>query len=1374
MTIGNWLIHLCLVLSARSLSIGTSIFKTVTLATAKSTQIDSLNGVLFVSCDGSSNILAYNLTSNVVSSSVMPIVSTTAPVTLMGLGGGYVVVASQFNIYAGPYTVNSGVFSFGAEIGFGMMEANPSVVAKYSDSAFLLVGASSIVYKFDASSPASGLLSSATLTSSGTVAYAREVNANHILVDATNGANGQFIDKVNFNVDGQFTAGGKVGSLGLAGEVSTGHFWNIISYGASASLIAYSTGPPTNYSFTQIAAVSVPTSSTAVELISLLSIVILANGAGFNFYDKLSLAGVTLSSSISNPAAVDWQSISAQQFYEPINSGGILFGYTSGGNYLVGLITPACSVSNCVSCGNGVSTTCQKCAATFYLINNTVPNQCSVIASLPASYGANLTSVVTLWAVPCQDANCVNCQTIHTVCVQCTAGFYVLNGSCFAPASFPTGYGISGNNAVPCTDANCVNCVSNNAICTLCIGGYYTYLSACINVTSVPAGFGISGTAIVACSDAQCSNCSLSFGTCVLCNAGFYVYNASCYDVPHMPPAVGANLTSAVPCSDAHCAVCSANFSVCTSCIAGWYVLQGSCLQVNSMPVGYGVAGGAAVQCVDANCMNCSTSATTCTSCNSNWYLTSSNTCINKTSFTPTQGVDLTSLTVRTCRDTTCQNCKDDYTICTPQPPAVTSASFDESKQEATVAFNTSTNIKNIDMEKVLLVYLIDMTDMTPRACNSNKEREVACTFTSLTSSSFSINIMSNVSIQNCSISIINGTSTENATNVLSSIQGGAYTSYPISITGINIRSLPQDINLSTFELIVRSFLQILSHLQLPLSLIIKSHTPQEAGILIEALSMSIIFISLDGVPIKSLLKVFHGFASLVSLMPLLRYELDASSGGMMSSCGTYGTLSSIGVGCGILYNIRGNAFVILLICAVCFALGIITYLISKFLMRRKHEVHDASHLDNNLNQNTSSRLQQLLKAANRSYSMKYMIMLLDALSPILIFYSIVNAYYISYDFNTSFSSSLALALLSYYLHVLYLCISYAISISKMYKSEASADDISALIKNLKQESLILDHYFGGMISSKATKLLHLLSPILTITRSMLTSLTTVLLHEHQVIQHVHVMLITIGMLAYSIVMRKMNVMQFYRLVLADACVLMHVLVKMLVANRIVEQASAAVPALMIVMMYALCSMLYAGYLVWQSVRAGVHFIRNLKAKQPLQLGDRSDLQRDNSALDYEALKPSDLDQSASRDKSARAPTRVQDSLALSSSPANQNPKIRIRTHGPDDKPGFGRLAGKAAKEAATEKTVSKAAHSRMAFEETPTPKPGDRARASRDDKRNETELSSEAGPANKKLVVSKQSSTSIAGRTGKQRPLKSTLKLNRLASKEAKEQGGL
>ena len=171
-----------------------------------------------------------------------------------------------------------------------------------------------------------------------------------------------------------------------------------------------------------------------------------------------------------------------------------------------------CTTANCGACTVTFST-CTACAATYYLY----AGSCYLPASLPAGIGANTGNGQSQ---TCSTAGCVNCQTTYLTCTVCDSGKYLFSGSCYLPASLPTGVGantMSGIGQV-CQTASCDNCKTNYQTCSVCQSGLYLIANTCYTATTIPTGYGVN-TAVtdqaLACTSAGCVDCKTNYQTCV-------------------------------------------------------------------------------------------------------------------------------------------------------------------------------------------------------------------------------------------------------------------------------------------------------------------------------------------------------------------------------------------------------------------------------------------------------------------------------------------------------------------------------------------------------------------------------------------------------------------------------------------------------------------------------------------------------------------------------------------------------------------------------------------------------------------------------------------------------------------------------------------
>ena len=237
----------------------------------------------------------------------------------------------------------------------------------------------------------------------------------------------------------------------------------------------------------------------------------------------------------------------------------------------------------CISCRN--STLCEACLAGTNLRNGACyifegQNQCEVGAYLDPSNGN---------CVNCNNslANCTACLNL-TVCLNCTLGNSLINGTCIAvvagptppsPSPCPAGsyFDTVANKCVNCSDflPNCLACGSSTT-CTLCM-----------------------------------SNATLANGTCV-------ASNAPCDVGAFMDPGTGVclNCSSVLP----NCTACL-NSTICLNCTQGNSLMNGTCVLVGPIFCTNGSffdpAANKCIFCKDVlpNCTNCINS-TVCLNCN--------------------------------------------------------------------------------------------------------------------------------------------------------------------------------------------------------------------------------------------------------------------------------------------------------------------------------------------------------------------------------------------------------------------------------------------------------------------------------------------------------------------------------------------------------------------------------------------------------------------------------------------------------------------------------------------------------------------------------------------------------------------------------------
>lgn len=171
----------------------------------------------------------------------------------------------------------------------------------------------------------------------------------------------------------------------------------------------------------------------------------------------------------------------------------------------------------------------------------------------------------------------------------------------------------------------------------------------------------------------QCSNRDGATQVCSVCNPGYYLDNNSPGNtcLLEFRGNVASGSSKVKPCQVSNCLDCADDISVCRKCAVSptkYYLYTGTCV-TGGAPAGYGVdlADTRFISCSDQHCLNCAVKNTECTACEptGGWYLyPQTHTCIQKASFPPKSGIDLSGLTVKGCADTNCKECSENYLLC--------------------------------------------------------------------------------------------------------------------------------------------------------------------------------------------------------------------------------------------------------------------------------------------------------------------------------------------------------------------------------------------------------------------------------------------------------------------------------------------------------------------------------------------------------------------------------------------------------------------------------------------------------------------------------------------------------------------------------------
>ena len=311
------------------------------------------------------------------------------------------------------------------------------------------------------------------------------------------------------------------------------------------------------------------------------------------------------------------------QFGSPIPEG---FGPNPGSSNLL-----PCNAKGCLDCSDNYLV-CKRCRQifTFY----PVTGLCYTLLDIPEGFGVNQ-ATGNLQA--CADKNCVRCRADYTKCELCNQRtiFKFLNPdtrTCQTKLVIKDGTGIdlATGKIVPCQDANCLNCQSDHSFCTACkpkspAPFLHSVRGVCVPKTYTEAGFGFDLVAFTfrECEDSNCSDCTADYRKCSVCkpNTFYDRIRFACFDEGSIPEGFGPNLDNGLvlKCADAACTDCSENYLVCEACSelsASKYLFEGKCLALAKIPEGFGPDDeGKLVPCESELCADCRTDNDVCTRC---------------------------------------------------------------------------------------------------------------------------------------------------------------------------------------------------------------------------------------------------------------------------------------------------------------------------------------------------------------------------------------------------------------------------------------------------------------------------------------------------------------------------------------------------------------------------------------------------------------------------------------------------------------------------------------------------------------------------------------------------------------------------------------
>lgn len=267
----------------------------------------------------------------------------------------------------------------------------------------------------------------------------------------------------------------------------------------------------------------------------------------------------------------------------------------------------------CKNCIDSVNT-CVDCIENYVL--NTDERIC--LDKCPDGF-SNINNICK----PCQQLNCLICDTSLQVCSKCNDKTYILNGICYDQC--PIGYYIDNDKCSKCSD-NCKECFSNTK-CRECNSEYSLFQNYCS--LSCPEKYvsilGIKGRSCEECS-LNCLFCEESNKKiCSKCQLGAYLYNNEC--VSSCPFGFFTNLSNG-KCEKCHvddCGDCSKSITVCERCKDNKYLLNNTCIE--KCPESYRTNGNKCEKCIVDNCEVCSQSINKCEKC-LNRFFSLQNTCL--------------------------------------------------------------------------------------------------------------------------------------------------------------------------------------------------------------------------------------------------------------------------------------------------------------------------------------------------------------------------------------------------------------------------------------------------------------------------------------------------------------------------------------------------------------------------------------------------------------------------------------------------------------------------------------------------------------------------------------------------------------------------
>ncbi len=311
------------------------------------------------------------------------------------------------------------------------------------------------------------------------------------------------------------------------------------------------------------------------------------------------------------------------QFGSPIPEG---FGPNRGSTDLL-----PCNAKGCQDCSENY-TVCRRCRTGFTFFPAT--GLCYSLLDIPDGFGIN-TATGNLQA--CADRNCVRCRADFSKCELCNqrTPFKFLNPDtrgCQIKLVIKDGTGIdlSTGKIVPCQDANCLTCQSDHRFCTACkpkspAPFIHTVRGVCLPKTYQESGFGFDSVSFTfrECEDLSCDDCRADYRRCNVCkpNTFYDKIRFACFDEGSIPEGFGPNIDNGfvLKCADPSCTDCSENYLVCEACSplsANKFLFEGKCLGLAEIPEGFGPDDeGLLVPCESELCADCRSDSSVCTRC---------------------------------------------------------------------------------------------------------------------------------------------------------------------------------------------------------------------------------------------------------------------------------------------------------------------------------------------------------------------------------------------------------------------------------------------------------------------------------------------------------------------------------------------------------------------------------------------------------------------------------------------------------------------------------------------------------------------------------------------------------------------------------------